>query len=289
MLIIIKPSTKKKHKKMFTWLYEECEKRQIYVDTFATTGDFNVDCAKIAQLAKSHVRAVVLGGDGTLHLAVNALLKTGCSLALLPLGTGNDFARGFACSKEAWQQAVFAEQEQAIDIGQINNRYFINVAGVGFDAHVVKALQEKSNLSSLGYSLAGFQHLLKYKPARLNGRFGNEIIDHKNLITVFANHRYFGGGLAIAPKAQLSDGKLECYAMPAHGLFSNLYSFIRLLLGCHHTMRGLSYQRLDKACITSEGLPIEADGELIGETPATITVHPQALRFCVPSENKKSA
>lgn len=284
MLIIIKPSTKKKHKKMCTWLYKECEKRCVYVDSFVTTGNFDVDCAKIAQLAKSHVRAVVLGGDGTLHLAVNALLKTGCSLALLPLGTGNDFARGFACSQVAWQQAVFDEHQQAIDIGQINNRYFINVAGVGFDAHVVKALQDKTNLSPLGYSLAGFQHLLKYKPARLNGRFADKKISHNNLITVFANHRYFGGGLAIAPKAQLSDGKLECYAMPAHGLFSNLHSFIRLLLGCHHTMKGLSYQRLHSACITSEGLPIEADGELIGKTPATVSVHPRALLFCAPSE-----
>jgi len=274
---------------MCAWLYKECEKRHVHVDTFATTGHFDIDCTKIAQLARQHVRAVVLGGDGTLHLAVNALFETGCSLALLPLGTGNDFARGFACSPAAWQRAVFAQNEQAIDIGQINSRYFINVAGVGFDAHVVKALQDKPNLSALGYSLAGFKHLLKYKPATLNGRFADKTIAHKNLITVFANHQYFGGGLAIAPKAQLSDGKLECYTMPAHGLCSNLHSFIRLLLGCHHTMKGLGYQRLHSACITSKGLPIEADGELVGETPATVTVHPRALLFCAPLENKKSA
>lgn len=290
MLIIIKPSTKKNYNKMCIWLYKECEKWQVQHDTYTTTGHFKTDCRIIAELAKQHQRVVVIGGDGTLHLTVNALINRDCSLALLPLGTGNDFARGFGCHIKAWQAAVFAPYEEFIDIGQINSRYFINVAGVGFDAQVVKALQDKPALSSFGYSFAGFKQLLSYKPSKLVGNFAGQQLTQANLITLFANHHFFGGGLAIAPKAELNNGMLECYVMPDKGLFANLYSFIRLLFRKHQTMRGLIYQRLDNATITSAGLSIEADGELIGQTPAVIKVHPQALRFCIPmAEGNKKA
>jgi len=289
MLIIIKPSTKKNHKKMCMWLYKECEKRQIQLDMFITTGNFAADCAAIAKLAKQHTRVVAVGGDGTLHLTVNGLINSECSLALLPQGTGNDFARGFACNISDWQNSIFSLNDEPIDIGQINDRYFINVAGVGFDAHVVKSLQGKPAMSSFGYSFAGFKHLLSYKPHRLVGNFAGQSVSQINLITVFANHRFFGGGLAIAPKAQLNNGLLECYAMSAGGMLANLYHFLRLLLRNHHGMKGLIYQQVNSAVITSAGLLIEADGELVGETPAIITVHPQALRFCTPFKSNKKA
>ena len=271
MLIIIKPSTQKKHKKSCAWLLEQCQKRGIDYTIFYTTGRFSDDCQKITVLARSQKRVVVLGGDGSLHLAVNALRTLTCSLALLPQGTGNDFARGFGCSNSAWRDAIFSDHEVKIDIGQINNRYFINIAGVGFDAHVVNALQAKPALTPLAY-----------QAAHLEGRFAGQQMMYQNLITVFANHHYFGGGLKIAPKAQLNNGYLECYTMVGRGLLGNLYSFIRLLLSNHHGMKGLSYQRLTTVHIDTPDLLIEADGELVGMTPATVTIHPQALRFCMP-------
>lgn len=282
MLIIIKPSTQKKHKRNCAWLLQQCQKREISYTIFYTTGHFTNDCQKITRLAQSQMRVVVLGGDGSLHLAVNALMALNCSLALLPQGTGNDFARGFGCSNSAWRNAIFSDHQVKIDIGQINSRYFINIAGVGFDTHVVQALQAKPVLSALGYSFAGFKHLLAYQATWLEGRFAGQQVGYHNLLTVFANHHYFGGGLKIAPKAQLNNGYLECYSMAAGGLVGNLYSFIRLLLRNHHDMTGLSYQRLTIAHIDTPNLLIEADGELVGMTPATVTIHSQALRFCIP-------
>ncbi|MDQ9092189.1 YegS/Rv2252/BmrU family lipid kinase [Pseudoalteromonas haloplanktis] len=285
MLIIIKPSTQKKHKKNCAWLLKQCQKRQISYTLVYTTGDFTDDCKKITMLAQSQKRVVVLGGDGSLHLAVNALMGLNCTLALLPQGTGNDFARGFGCTISAWRTAIFSDFSEKIDIGQINSRYFINIAGIGFDAHVVQALQSKPALSALGYSFAGFKHLLGYQAKWLAGRLAGQPVKYHNLITVFANHHYFGGGLRIAPKAELNNGYLECYGMPARGLVGNLYSFIRLLLRNHHAMSGLNYQRLTTAYIQTPDLPIEADGELAGVSPAKVTIHPQALRFCIPKSS----
>lgn len=293
MLIIIKPISKvgnqKNYKKTLDWLLKACLKRAVKYQILLTSGDFASDCENIRQAAVACSRVVVVGGDGTLHLAVNALFKSNCTLALLPCGTGNDFARGFGCKATDWQHAVFDIQPKEIDIGQVNQRYFINVAGVGFDAHVVTVLQNKPALTSFGYSITGFRYLLMYQGKALQGRFAGQPSAYTNLITVFANHHYFGGGLAIAPKASLNDGQLECYRMESRGLLGNLHSFIRLLLRNHHTLKKLEYQRLREAVITTPGLAIEADGELIGVTPAKISVHQQALRFCVPVKRKKSA
>jgi diacylglycerol kinase family enzyme len=103
---------------------------------------------------------------------------------------------------------------------------------------------------------------------------------------VFANHRYFGGGLELAPYASLIDAQLECYQMRSDGLFCNMVSFIKLLLKRNTSIRNLTYNRLSTASIMTKGLLIEADGELVGKTPAVISVHAQALFFHMPIKKR---
>ena len=282
MLIIIKPSDKKNHKNSVDWLLKECKKRQIEPKLYLTTGKFENDCADIALLAKNQTQVVVIGGDGTLHLAVNALMMSRCSIALIPAGTGNDFARGFACKQQAWYDAVFNSRTELIDVGQINQRYFINVAGIGFDAEVVTQLNKAGSFSSFGYTWQGIKQLFSFKAQSLQGEFNGKALSYSNLATIFANHHYFGGGLKIAPRSKLNDGQLDCYCMPAGGLLKNLISFLYLLLVKHHGLQALEYARLTTAEVTTKRLAIEADGELVGFTPAKIKIHKQALRFHMP-------
>ena len=282
MLIIIKPSDKKNHKNSVDWLLNECKKREIEPELYLTTGNFENDCAEIALLARSQTQVVVIGGDGTLHLAVNALMTSSCSIALIPDGTGNDFARGFACQQQAWYEAIFNSRTKLIDIGQINQRYFVNVAGIGFDAEVVVELNKAGHFSSFGYTWQGIKQLFSFQAQPLQGKFNGKALSYSNLATIFANHHYFGGGLKIAPQAKLNDGQLDCYCMPAGGLLKNLISFLYLLLVKHHRLQALEYTRLTSAEVTTKGLVIEADGEFVGFTPAKVKVHKQALRFHVP-------
>lgn len=282
MLIIIKPSDKKNHKNSVDWLLKECKKRQIEPELYLTTGKFENDCADIALLAKNQTHVVVIGGDGTLHLAVNALMMSRCAIALIPAGTGNDFARGFACKQQAWYDAVFNSRTELIDVGQINQRYFINVAGIGFDAEVVTQLNKAGSFSSFGYTWQGIKQLFSFKAQSLQGEFNGKALSYSNLATIFANHHYFGGGLKIAPQAKLNDGQLDCYCMPAGGLLKNLISFLYLLLVKHHGLQALEYTQLTTAEVTTKGLAIEADGELVGFTPAKVKIHKQALRFHMP-------
>ncbi|MDO6465550.1 diacylglycerol/lipid kinase family protein [Pseudoalteromonas carrageenovora] len=285
LLIIVKPSTKKHSKKSLNWLLDTCETRQLTYCIFFTTGNFEHDCEQIKVQLSKVSKVVVLGGDGTLHLAVNALIGSHCSLALLPCGTGNDFSRGFDCHIEQWRQALF-NPPIAIDIGKINTRYFINIAGVGFDAHVVKAINAKACFSAFDYSWISAKELLYYNAQQLKGVFSTQTMQYPNLITVFANHKYFGGGLKIAPNADLSDGHLECYQMRSGGVFYNILSFIKLLFKRHQHIQNLTYSRLTSAEIMTQGLLIEADGELVGETPAKISVHTGALLFHCPIKKR---
>jgi len=285
LLIIIKPSIKKQSEKSLRWLKNTCKKRSFSYCIFTTTGDFENDCAQISLLLSKFTKAVVLGGDGTLNLAVNALIGSNCSLALLPCGTGNDFSRGFGCKEDDWRKALF-NTPTAIDIGKINSRYFINIAGVGFDAHVVKAIEAKASFSSFDYSWMSLKELFYYQAQQLHGTFNNDARQYQNLITVFANHKFFGGGLEIAPNADLTDGKLECYQMRSGGLFYNVISFIKLFFKRHQHIKNLTYSRLSTAFINTEGLLIEADGELVGKTPAVISVHGHALLFHMPIKKR---
>ena len=281
LLIIIKPNTKKRAEKLLEWLKNACEKRDLSYSIFETTGEFANDLAKIKVMLSQFSKAVTLGGDGTLHLTVNALMGSTCALALLPCGTGNDFSRGFSCNIVDWQHAVFNNPTE-VDVGQINERYFINIAGVGFDAHVVNTLNNKTRGFAFSYSWASFKELFYYKLKQLNGVFTQGAEQYPNLITVFANHKHFGGGLKIAPNASLTDEMVDCYQVRSGRVLCNVISFIKLFFNRHQHIKNLTYSRLSSAVINTNGLLIEADGELVGKTPAVVSVHEQALLFHIP-------
>ena len=281
LLIIIKPNAKKRAEKLLEWLKSACEKRDLSYSIFETTGEFANDLAKIKVMLSQFSKAVTLGGDGTLHLTVNALMGSTCALALLPCGTGNDFSRGFSCNIVDWQHAVFNNPTE-VDVGQINERYFINIAGVGFDAHVVNTLNNKTRGFAFSYSWTSFKELFYYKPKQLNGVFTQGAEQYPNLITVFANHKHFGGGLKIAPNASLTDGMVDCYQVRSGRVLCNVISFIKLFFNRHQHIKNLTYSRLSSAVINTNGLLIEADGELVGKTPAVVSVHEQALLFHIP-------
>ncbi|ATC80683.1 diacylglycerol/lipid kinase family protein [Pseudoalteromonas agarivorans] len=286
LLIIVKPSVKSVVLDHLDWLKKTCQKKNILYITVKTTGNFEYDLANVKLNAQKSQIAVAMGGDGTLNLALNGVINSACSLAILPCGTGNDFARRFHCSAKQWQNAIFNAPTHLIDVGKINTRYFINVAGVGFDAHVIKQLGHLQSMSAWRYKWTSFKSLFTYKASTLNGAFLNKQCSYQNLITVFANSQYFGGGIKIAPRAKIDDGLLDCYQMQAGSLVDHLYSFIKLIFKRHHTLKKLTYSQLKQARINTRDLLIEADGELVGVTPAVIAIHEQAINFHIPIKKR---
>lgn len=245
-------------------------------------------------------RIAIAGGDGTAHEVVNGILGSGIAdlapmmLGVLPLGTGNDWARTLgvpanvdnACRILGAGQAVFHDVgEVALRIdAQPATRHFINVAGAGFDAHVVRLVQtcdarrwryftgmlrsaHTFQAPELTISAAGFRH------------------EGPTLVAFLNIGGYLGGGMHVAPQARFDDGLFELTVVRDMSVARLLANLPRLALG---TLAGSDLVSVARAaCVSIEGdTLIEADGELLGCTPASFRTIARALQVMVPRPDK---
>jgi len=231
--------------------------------------------------------AILGGGDGTANLAAEALVERRLTLALLPLGTANDLARtpgmpsdlGRAC------EIIAAGHARRIDLGQVNGEYFFNVASAGIGAQVPQrqAGARKRRWKVFGYLPSVVEAYRATRP------FGAEIdcdgAHHRLrcLHLAVGNGRHYGGGMTIAAEAGIDDGVLALSALRPQGLASLALLAPALRWGLQHEggrMLSLRGRRIDVRALPVQA--INADGELIAETPAKFRVARRALRLIVP-------
>ncbi|GMM86497.1 diacylglycerol/lipid kinase family protein [Pseudoalteromonas sp. MTN2-4] len=270
MLVVVKPSDSPFIEAQVQWIKEECVKRGLKNQWFFTSGCFETDVAAIKKKLAEVETVVAVGGDGTLHLVANALANSSVSLAVLPAGTGNDFVRQFGYSKQQWRALIFSESYRLLDLGKINQRFFINVAGIGFNAAVVKDMNTFQIRHKLSYIFAGIKHLFSFKHTSSHD---------PSFMRVFANGQFFAAGLKVAPSARIDNGKLLMLHFRAESLMSRLWSFLLMLVHQHEKSSHLDVSELMEYEISVPGLLVEADGEMIGETPAVVKVCRGALKM----------
>jgi diacylglycerol kinase (ATP) len=283
MLVVFKPNSSRVAQAHIDWLKKEEKKRQHVFSWYATQGDFQGDCQAISCLSESHAQVVVVGGDGTLHLVLNALHGTKKRVALLPAGTGNDFARQFAWSTPQWRKAVFASATHTLDLGKIHCqdsiRWFHNIGGIGFNAAVVEHLKMSQKRHPLSYVTAGLKQI-----GFFNG-VDCDIKDHgraRHLMLVVSNGRYFAAGLSPTPKGNNQDGLFDVVAMKGWRLRQRVVTFLAMLLGSQHErLAYVDSWQSNRVEIETAGLAIEADGELVGVTPAQFECRQGALLLAV--------
>ncbi len=284
LLIVSNPLPNRGRYQLLGWLLHEVKKRGWEWCLCHTQSDFDASINDIKARLDGISRVVGLGGDGTLHLLANCLAGSGIPLAILPCGTGNDFIRTFGHDLEAWKEAVFGMHQRYIDLGRVNDRYFINIAGIGFDAAVVKHMADrKGRLGKLSYLLASLRILAGFRGDKLSLSSDAGQRRYQNLLTVFANGRFFGGGMEVAPAARPDDGRLECYSIEDCAFSYKLIYFPLMFFGRHTGAKIVTHSPLVRARVETPGLDIEADGELIGQTPADITLVPGALLLLLPA------
>ncbi|MBI4997519.1 MAG: diacylglycerol kinase family lipid kinase [Rhodocyclales bacterium] len=241
-------------------------------------------------------RLLVGGGDGSLSEAVNGILavaevpSTDVTLALLPVGTGNDWARGHGIPHDIDRalDIVAAGRVQAHDAGYVDfpasgaRRHFINVAGIGFDAIVVEHMPSRK-LGWLAYLVGLLRSLGSLSPIPLRIAVDGRT-EHADALVLFACiGRYCGGAMFVAPRARSDDGKLDLTLIRHMPRLSILRSLPRLFDGSiaahpRVTMWQTGAARIDAPA----GTPLEADGEFIGHAPAAFGVLPGALRVMLP-------
>ncbi|MBK9715432.1 MAG: diacylglycerol kinase family lipid kinase [Kouleothrix sp.] len=238
--------------------------------------------------AQGYDIVVAAGGDGTVNEVVNGLVHTQTALAALPVGTVNVWVRelGLPLQPRAAAEALLRAQVRAIDVGQAGDRYFLLMCGVGFDAAVTAEVRadEKRRLGIFAYFLSAFHVIGRFRgiPARI-------VVDGKTvrsrvLMVVLGNSQLYGGVVKITARASLDDGLLDVCIIKGSSLWSAPFRLLSILTQRYNLDPKIEYHRAHEVKIlTRRPLPVQVDGDHIGQTPMTFTAVPGALRALLPT------
>jgi diacylglycerol kinase (ATP) len=247
------------------------------------------DATRLAADAAQAGQPIVLagGGDGTLNEVIQALVGTATAVGAVPLGSVNVWARELGLSldpAEATHQ-LLQGQVRRLDLGRVNGRYFLLMAGLGFDAvavHAVEGTVQKRRFGPLAFLAAGAVEALRTSGKRLRLRAdGRTFVTNAALVTI-GNTRLWAGAVEITHRATAADGLLDVCIFPGRSLLTKLRHLFLVVIGRHDADPEVTYLRVRELLVASRPpIPIQADGEPLGMTPARIEVVPGAVRVLV--------
>jgi len=241
---------------------------------------------------------VAVGGDGTLHEVINGFFRNGkkiradALLGLLPSGTGTDFAKtiGVPLLMEKAARQLLHGNPHPVDLGWITcedlqgrriQRLFANIAEGGLGGEVVRRVNSRKKRGGTVPFLAGaIRSLFGYQPqpvrVQIDDRTERKI---EALFVIVANGKFYGGGMKIAPQAEPDDGLFDVVLIRDLSAFKVLRNIYRIYTGSHIQLPEVEVLRGKKVRLESEGeLLLEADGELLGKTPAEFEIWPHAIQ-----------
>jgi YegS/Rv2252/BmrU family lipid kinase len=229
---------------------------------------------------------VVVSGDGLLGAIGGAMAGAETPLGLIPGGRGNDLARVLGIPDDpAGAVAVLAAGEtRRIDVGEANGRRFLGIVSVGFDSEANRLANETSFLrGNLVYAYAAVRTLLGWKPGRFTVRVDEERYRFTGYSVSVANSRAFGGGMYIAPEAELDDGEFDIVTVGDVGKLRFVGNLPKVFKGTHVKEDEVRVFRASHLELTaSRPFPVYADGEHLTNLPASLRVLPRALSVLVP-------
>jgi diacylglycerol kinase (ATP) len=243
---------------------------------------------ELAKSAAARGMRLVLawGGDGTINEVASALAFDEVPLGIVPAGSGNGLARELGVSprpQQAIAEALRAEP-RAIDVGEIDGRLFVNVAGIGVDAYVASQFNAAGNRRRglLGYAVITARALTTYVPRRYRITSERDQVEVRAVLVTIANSAQFGNGARIAPGARIDDGLLDLVVIAERSRWATLRQVPRLFNGTIERIRGCTRSRIRGVTIEAdEPMTFHVDGEPIhGGTRLRARVHPAALRIC---------
>jgi diacylglycerol kinase (ATP) len=242
------------------------------------------------ELAAAADAPVVLsvGGDGTAHEVANGLLGAGrgATLAVLPVGAGNDFARAIGVPREplAAAGALVSSRTREIDVGEVNGRCFLTIAGAGFDGEVARLVNAWPKLlgGMATYVLGILKMLVTYRPVQVRITIDGVPETERLFLIAVGNTAWNAGGMWLVPPARPDDGILHAVIAGPLTRLEALLVLPKVFSGGH-----LGHPKIRQAMareITVEGaaLAVQADGESVGTLPARFTVRPRALTVLAP-------
>jgi diacylglycerol kinase (ATP) len=266
----------------------EATVRAIGYETIDITG---TDAAESLAAARCAVeggaaRLVVVGGDGMVHLALQAVAGSDAVLGVVPVGTGNDFARGLGVdAKGAVEDATVRalDPPRLIDAIRTERGWVASVATAGFSGDVnARANSLRWPKGSSRYTIATLMAIPRLRSRRLSLIVDDAAHELDTALLAVANTAWFGGGMQICPDARPDDGQLDVTVVRDIGRISLLRYFPRVFSGAHLSHPATSTYRGRQVTIRAdEELDVWGDGEPLGPAPITFTAEPKALRLAI--------
>ena len=235
----------------------------------------------------AHETVIAIGGDGLLRPIAAELRGSESALAIVPGGRGNDLARvlGIPTDTTTATQIAVEGREWAMDMALVDGEPYLGIASFGFDSDANRIANEARLVKGNAvYLYAALRALIAWKPARFTVTVDGQRHEVTGFSAGVANSRAYGGGMLVAPQAELDDGLIDVMAL---GDVSKLYFLLRLMpkifKGAHLSDPGFHYWRGTSIEVAADrDFTIYADGDPIGQAPARVEVEPRCLRVIVP-------
>jgi YegS/Rv2252/BmrU family lipid kinase len=273
--------------KMLPQVEHELDARRIPFRV-SRTHDLDDGVGRALLAAEAGEMPVVVSGDGLIGAVGGALAGSDVPLGIVPAGRGNDLARvlGIPTDPAAAVEVLAAGQGRRIDVGEANGKRFLGIASTGFDSVANRLANETKLLrGNLVYAYAGIRALVGWKPARFTIQVGEERLRFSGYSVAAANSRAYGGGMLLAPDADLADGELDVVTVGAVGKLRFLANLPKVFKGVHveeDEVRVFRTARLELSA--SRPFAVYADGEHLTDLPASLRVLPQALTVVAPPQ-----
>ena len=222
----------------------------------------------------------LVGGDGTLNIAIQELVKTSLGLALIPAGTGNDFARTLNLNLKHPRHLIsfyLSTEPDLVDVGQVGERYFVDVLSTGFDSMVNERANAMHRVKGRAkYNLSILLVLSTFKPKNYEFSIDGVSFESKAMLIAVSNGISYGGGMKVTPDAKLDDGLFDILILTPVSRLEFLRVFPKVFSGQHITHPAVKISRGKLVEINSDAVAY-ADGERIGSLPIKASVVERGL------------
>ena len=249
------------------------------------------DATQFSALAHQAVAAgydilAVMGGDGSVHLALQAVVGSPTVLAVIPTGTGNDLARALGLPRGdllAAADVVITGRPRTIDTAKAGERFFVTMLASGFDSRV----NERANAmrrfrGELRYTLATLAELRVFEPVPYTLTLDGFRLSAEAMLVAVGNTPSYGGGLRMCQGAEVDDGLLDVVVIAPMSKLELIRVYPRLFTGSHVTHSAYSRHRVRRVTLEAAADVVAyADGERLGELPLTVAVAAQSVHVMV--------
>ncbi len=286
--VIYNPVAGLRHGRRFRATLRALRELGYSIDVTETARPGDAEAAARAHASMGGGPLAAAGGDGTINEVVNGLMRvaTPPPLALIPLGTANVLAHeiGLATNPRQIAKAIAAGRPKSVRPGRINGRYFMMMAGAGFDAEVVARVDPalKRRTGKLAYVLATLAEARRYPFPLCEGSIDGRPFAARWIVVCHGRH--YGGSYVVAPEADLADRRLVACLLPGAGMGQVLRYGFALTTGRFPRLADLTFESGTRIRIDGPaGLCVQGDGDIVARLPAEITLADRELELIVPA------